>query len=48
MKDLDHYAATIRSYLKAPLRYFEREERLLRPTLEMIQDVRKVRVLICA
>lgn len=48
MKDLDHYAAAIRSYLKAPLRSSEREEKLLSPTVEMIQDLRKVRVLICA
>lgn len=47
MKDLDHYAAAIRSYLKAPLRSSEREEKLLSPTVEMIQDLRKVRVLIC-
>ncbi|XP_029699631.1 interleukin-12 subunit alpha isoform X2 [Takifugu rubripes] len=41
MRDLDHYAAAIRSYLKAPIRSSEREEKLLSPTVEMIQDLRK-------
>lgn len=48
MKDLDHYAAAFQSYLKAPLRNPEQEVALLSPTVEMIQSLRKVRVLTCA
>lgn len=48
MKDLDHYTAAFQSYLKAPLRNPEQEVALLSPTVEMIQSLRKVRVLMCA
>lgn len=48
MKDLDHYAAAFQSYLKAPLRNTKQEVALLSPTVEMIQSLRKVRVLMFA
>lgn len=48
MKDLDHYAAAFQSYLKSPLRSPDQEVALLSPTVKMIQDLRKVRVLMCA
>ncbi|XP_074536380.1 interleukin-12 subunit alpha [Halichoeres trimaculatus] len=41
MKDLAHYSAAIKSYLNSALRNKEEEEELLRPTLGMIQSLRK-------
>lgn len=46
MRDLAHYAAAFQSYINSPLRSPEQEVALLSPTLEMIQNLRKV-CLIC-
>lgn len=45
MRDLSHYAAAFRSYIKSPLRLPEQEVALLSPTLEMIQNLREVCVI---
>lgn len=42
MKDLAHYSAAFQSYLNSPLRSPEQEVALLSPTLEIIQNLRKV------
>ncbi|CAK6963479.1 interleukin-12 subunit alpha-like [Scomber scombrus] len=42
MKDLGYYAAAIDSYFNFPLRRSEEEKSLLKPTLGMIQTLRKV------
>ncbi|XP_029302751.1 interleukin-12 subunit alpha [Cottoperca gobio] len=41
MKDLDHYAAAIQSYMNSPLRSPKEEVALLTPTLEIIKSLRK-------
>nr|XP_057936200.1 interleukin-12 subunit alpha isoform X2 [Doryrhamphus excisus] len=41
MRDVLHYDAVIRSYLQSALRNPEEESALLRPTLELIQDLKK-------
>nr|XP_046245234.1 interleukin-12 subunit alpha [Scatophagus argus] len=41
MKDLDHYAAIFQSYISSSLRSPEQEVPLLRPTLGIIQSLRK-------
>uniref|UniRef100_A0A3Q2QTV6 Interleukin-12 subunit alpha n=1 Tax=Fundulus heteroclitus TaxID=8078 RepID=A0A3Q2QTV6_FUNHE len=43
MKDLAYYDAALESYLESPLHMPEKEVPLLRPTLGIIQNLRKVR-----